>query len=890
MKIDRIILITSVIALASCAQKGRLYTTSEYEMFGDKVVQQGKFEAKARSATEIVSNYQSKDALYKSPVIKFKFCINGDDNEMVSGCDHNFLCIEQNGEQQTPVIKFGEQLTVNQKIVKDAFLPPNLSVKFRVDMSEVFKTFEDKGYFITKTGKKIYQEDFKGLFLAGSCEPMVWDFANLSKNVALKMIEGENHLFELTLILNPQDKNQSATKIWKLSKDISSFPRYKSNFVLENALYNLAMEEMCCAVEPDSTFRTGKEWAGVWTRDVSYSIILSMAHLQPEVSIKSLMRKVNANGRIIQDTGTGGAWPVSSDRMIWALAAWEIYQYTGNKEWLETIYPIIRNSVEDDLQTVFDPKTGLVKGESSFLDWREQEYPRWMQPADIFNSENLGTSAVHYGAIKTLSVIAGLMGDSSESKRYLAISEKIKQGINKTLWLDGKGFYAQYAYGRNHLLLSPRSETLGEALCVILGIADEKRADRMVENVPSLAFGTPCFFPNIVDIPPYHNDAVWPFVQAYWMRASAKAGNESGIMHSIGSINRAAAMFLTNKENFVDYSGDYFGTQINSSNMLWSLSGMISAIHHVLFGIHFTDQGLVFEPFVPEKLAGKRSLENFRYRNSTLDIELIGFGNQIKSFSVDGVEHNPIIDNMISGFHKVKIELSNNSLPAKKIKIVENQYTPLTPIASFDEGKLSWQKNDDAVSFSILLNGKVWKQTGENSIIVPAEVNGELQVIAIGKSGLESFASEPIEHYHLIFEKEVEDYAPESSLKYKGYSGTGFVEISRMVNRRIVIPVTFEENGTYAIDWLYSNGNGPINTENKCAIRTLQIDGNPKGVYVFPHRGSNLWSSWGWSNSISVELTKGKHELCLEFMPYNENMNVTTNQAMLDKLRITKIR
>jgi len=890
MKIYTIILITSVITLASCAQKGRLYTTSEYEMYGDKIVQQGKFEARARSATEIVSNYQSKDALYKSPVVKFKFCINGGDNEMVSGCDHNFLCMKQNGELQTPVIKFGEQLLVNQKIAKDAFLPPNLPVKFRVDMSEVFKAFEDKGYFITKTGQKIYKEDFKGLYLAGSCEPMVWDFANLSKNVALKMIEGENHIFELTLILNPQDENLSATKIWKLSNDISSFPQYKSDFVLENALYNLAMEEMCHAVEPDSTFRTGKEWAGVWTRDVSYSIILSMAHLQPDVSMNSLMRKVNANGRIIQDTGTGGAWPVSSDRMIWALAAWEIYQYTGNKEWLKTIYPIIRNSVEDDLQTVFDPENGLVKGESSFLDWREQEYPRWMQPADIFNSENLGTSAVHYGAIKTLSVIAGLMGDDSDSKRYFSISEKIKQGINKTLWLDDKGFYAQYAYGRNHLMLSPRSETLGEALCVILDIADEKRADHVVGNVPSLAFGTPCFFPNIVDIPPYHNDAVWPFVQTYWMWASAKAGNESGIMHSLGSINRAAAMFLTNKENFVDYSGDYFGTQINSSNMLWSLSGMISAIHHVFFGMRFTEQGLAFEPFVPEKLAGKRSLNHFRYRNSMLDIELSGFGNQIKSFSVDGVEQNPLINNMISGFHKVKIELSSKKIPAKKIKIVENQYTPLTPIALFDEGKLSWVKNDDAVSFSILLNGKVWKKTNEHSIIIPAEVNGELQVIAIGKNGLESFDSEPIAHYNMVIEKEVENFAPQSPLKYKGYSGSGFVEISRTVNRKIALPITFEENGTYAIDWLYSNGNGPVNTENKCAIRTLLIDGNKKGVHVFPHRGSNLWSSWGWSNSISVELIKGKHEISLEFMPYNENMNVTTNQAMLDMLRITKIR
>jgi len=96
----------------------------------------------------------------------------------------------------------------------------------------------------------------------------------------------------------------------------------------------MALEEMINVVEPDSTFRTGKAWAGVWTRDISYSIILSMAALQPLVAKYSLMRKVK-NGRIIQDTGTGGAYPVSSDRIVWAVAAWEFYKVTGSEDWLK---------------------------------------------------------------------------------------------------------------------------------------------------------------------------------------------------------------------------------------------------------------------------------------------------------------------------------------------------------------------------------------------------------------------------------------------------------------------------------------------------------------------------------------------------------------------------
>ena len=83
-------------------------------------------------------------------------------------------------------------------------------------------------------------------------------------------------------------------KNWVLKKDISKLPQYKADNVLENALYNMTLEESILAIEPDSTFRTGIFWGGVWTRDVSYSILHSLAQLHPQVSKNSLLAKVNA--------------------------------------------------------------------------------------------------------------------------------------------------------------------------------------------------------------------------------------------------------------------------------------------------------------------------------------------------------------------------------------------------------------------------------------------------------------------------------------------------------------------------------------------------------------------------------------------------------------------
>jgi hypothetical protein len=114
------------------------------------------------------------------------------------------------------------------------------------------------------------------------------------------------------------------------------------------------------------------------------------------------------------------------------------------------------------------------------------------------------------------------------------------------------------------------------------------------------------------------------------------------------------------------------------------------------------------------------------------------------------------------------------------------------------------------------------------------------------------------------------------------------VEINTTENVRIAIPVVIEQSGQYLIDWRYANGNGPVNTSNKCAVRTLLVDGTQAGAHVFPQRGNELWNEWGWTNTVQTYLTAGEHCLTLEFLPHNYNMNMLVNQAMADALRIRR--
>ena len=867
-------LVAALATTASLPAQATLYRSPAFEVTATSV-RQGRFEAVAISRDTIRSNYPRA-----AREVHFKFALNGIDNEFPPGIEHVINLRPRGGKIATAVYTFAVPPAPSLPRPEDAGEGEENAARVTIslDLRAVLRQVAERGYYDPPLGQRV--RAVESVFVIGDTPPLVWDARTLRRGMPQELTDPDGDgIYAVTLPFRPEYARPLANDgraQWVRRQIHGSYPALTSSQPLLDAVYNLSIEELSELVRPDGALAAGAKWPGVWTRDVALSTVLALAIVAPDAARTSLMMKVDSTGRIIQDTGTGGSWPVSTDRMTWALAAWEVYAMTGDRAWLRTAYDIIRRSAVADRHAAFDAATGLMRGESSFLDWREQSYPRWMQPADIYQSQALGTNAVHHGAYRVLAMMARALGEPSAA--WTARADSIRSGIASQLWQPALGWHAQFRYGRVALSNSPRAEALGEALAMLYGATPRAQRARVMGAAPLVPFGTPTFWPYIADVPYYHNATIWPFVTAYWTWAAADAGNTAAIERGLAAMTRGTALFLTNKENMVAETGHFEGTAFNSDRQLWSVAGTLAMTYRVLFGLRAEPDRLVFRPMVPKLYAGMRVLRGLRYRGATLDVRVLGTGSGVARAMLDGrVVPRPEVPAALTGQHTLELTLDGR-WPASAVSEVAHRVAIATPEVTLADSALTWRPVDGAVRYALYRDGRrVESVTATRARVREGAVLAEYQVSAIDAGGTESFLSAPV---RVVRAAEVVVAKP---------AGDSAVRLERDRNTVVRIPLRVPRAGRYALDARYANGSGPINTEDKVAVRTLLVDGRERGVLVMPQRGVGRWDDWGYTNPVVLMLAAGAHVVTLSFTPLDENMNGAVSTALLDHVRLTRL-
>ncbi|HEX8610049.1 MAG TPA: esterase [Telluria sp.] len=455
-------------------------------------------------------------------------------------------------------------------------------------------------------------------------------------------------------------------------------PTVRSGSLAFDALFALAAAEMKqnavaqikdgnynggAAIDCDC-FETGEKWHYVWTRDLSYAADLGLAMLDPERVRNSLDFKLSgyragierarnvadsvagsADGlQIIQDTGTGGSWPVSTDRVAWVLGAEATLNNLAPAQrapFAARALAALINTLENDRLAVFDAASGLYMGEQSFLDWRDQSYAAWIvgDLSSLASSKALSTNVLHYKALSLAASLAHDSGDAVRSDRYAGWAAALKRSINQRFWLEDAGMYSSLSAPHFDGAPLHKFDWLGQALAVVTGVADGERARRILASYPHGPMGAPVIYPQQQGMPVYHNRAIWPFVTAYGLKAAAMHANVSVADAAYDTLMRGAALNLSNMENLEWISGQpllldeknpsLIGPVINSKRQLWSVGGYLGMVIGNVFGVSVTNSGIDVRPFITSKLrrevfgpAGSITLDNLTVRGKRINVRI----------------------------------------------------------------------------------------------------------------------------------------------------------------------------------------------------------------------------------------------------------------------------
>ena len=644
-------------------------------------------------------------------------------------------------------------------------------------------------------------------------------FAVASKPDRIETNITMNRLDSLYGHVDPEQVQFVHGRPWRMREERPAmFPEYESDQPLVDALYNMSAERIADAIDANGHFNGSLNISRLYC-----SIYLSLACLKPHQSMITLRSMVDRDSIIMQ---RDGQWPVVSDHIGWATAAWEVYKTTGDKAWLSYCHHVIEKTLGINRKVLMDNNTGLIHGAgyttSKPLGVRRMT---WMGYNDFFACMSLGNNiltAHAYAILNEMSDELGIENTYDKDAQYL------KDAINQHLWNEDNGFYSSFLYGMAFPRQSPITDNTSQAMCVLWGIADDERAENLIANTPVSDKGVNVTYPPNNPIEPYFSNASWATTQALWNMAAAYVGNENALRRGLGALYRAQALYQSRGIHMKDINIDELGT--GASN--------IAMVLRVFLGMHFKPEGIEFDPLVPAGMPGKKTLTGLIYRKAGLDFTIEGTGNDIATITDNGQPlESAFLPKDIEGHHHIVITLQQGKRPTQRATIHHDEMVlPPTPTVVWegDTGHiLDFVPNHH---YRLCVNGKLSDLNDSVFVLPNVDCYSEFTVDIAGKF-TSGFTSKPLSKYHLT---------PQVVFFQSKIDGDS-----------IAINVSVAKGGDYLLDIGYH----PTGTLD---VRRVSANTHPMGTLVMGGTNQPGADGLAYSNMVIVKLLKGDNLLTIE--------------------------
>ncbi len=473
-------------------------------------------------------------------------------------------------------------------------------------------------------------------------------------------------------------------------------PVLKTNNKVIDDAYRIAIGDLVGNIRPYKNrllggqryaILAGLDYGRPWTRDASINAWNGGSLIVPEVSrdtLISVLKKDNGGVRI-----GGEYW----DCIIWATGAWNHYLYTGDEELLALAFEATVNTLKYFEETEFDAEFNLFRGPgwsdgiAAYPDvysraggtgaislWPRYNPDKISKPGVGIPMMAISTNCLYYNGYVAAQKMAEEL-DKPDGEEWAKKAKKLKEAINKHLWMTDKGTYKFFIgpFGG-----SQDQEAVGHAYAIMFGVASRDQAEAIFENQHVTAAGVPCGWPNISRYESEdgmsfgrHSGTVWPQIQGMWADAAARFGKVDIFSYELLKLAEHARRDLEFAEIYHPITGEKYGglqerrgkgidLWIATARQTWAATAYLRMIYMGVTGMRFDTDGVRFSPCVPKEIS-EFKLSHLKYRDAEIDIEIKGSGTVIDKILINGQERKETFLPADSrGNQKISIAMKNN--------------------------------------------------------------------------------------------------------------------------------------------------------------------------------------------------------------------------------------
>lgn len=249
-----------------------------------------------------------------------------------------------------------------------------------------------------------------------------------------------------------------------------------------------------------------------------------------------------------------------------------------------------------------------------------------MDWADLFNNRYnvLFDNVLYYAAWKCMGVLAQALGNNPAY--YFLNADDVRKKINTVLWVGAeepkdwtwinrerkewtytlrrietelveRPFYLPYVAFRDY---ADRFDTLGNLLAILFGVADQTKADKILDYIHGAGLNQPypvqCLYPvlnpgdkdwrdyyrvrNLNQPHHYHNGGIWSFIGGFYVAALVQAGRHEEAEHQLeklAEMNHMGKQPGSREWSFNEWHHGVSGQPMGYAGQSWSTAMFIVA-------------------------------------------------------------------------------------------------------------------------------------------------------------------------------------------------------------------------------------------------------------------------------------------------------------------------